>query len=62
MDSTIRQGGRVDQFDGLQAYRQRQAEAYVRRNYAQIRAAFWARKEEDRLAGERWLAQHGLAD
>lgn len=60
MSSTIRTHGRADQFDSLQDYRRRQAEAFIARNQKQIRDAFWARKEEDRLAGERWLAERGL--
>lgn len=62
MDSTIRTHGRADRFDGLQDYRRRQAEAYLARNSAQLRAAFWARKEQDRIDGERWLAERGLTD
>ncbi len=47
-----------DQTDDLTTYRRRQAEAFIRRNQAQLRAAFWERKRADHEAGERWLAEN----
>lgn len=47
-----------DQTDSLADYRAAQARAWVQRNQKQLRDAFWARKEQDRLAGERWLAEN----
>lgn len=58
MKITIRH---TDQNEGqtMQEYRAAQARAWLQRNQKQLRDQFWARKEQDRLAGERWLAEHG---
>lgn len=47
-----------DQTDDLATYRQRQREAFVRRNWSRLRDEFWERKRRDHEAGERWLAEN----
>ncbi len=42
----------------LQERRAAHSRAWLQRNQKQLRDAFWARKEQDRLDGERWLAEH----
>lgn len=49
-----------DQYETLQEYRVRQAEAYVARNAARMRRDFWARKEQDRIEGEWRLANQEI--
>lgn len=50
----------TDRYTTVQEYRAASDRAYLQRNAAQVRAAFWARKEQDRIDGERWLAERGL--
>lgn len=54
----IREGDR-NEGQTMQEYRAAQARAWLQRNQKQLRDQFWARKEQDRLDGERWLAEHG---
>lgn len=51
-----------DQSDDLTTYRRRQAEAFIARNQKKLRDDFWARKREEHEAGQRWLAERGLAE
>lgn len=58
MQITIRQNDRTEG-QSLQDYRAAQARAWIQRNQKQLRDQFWARKERDRIEGERRLIELG---
>lgn len=47
--------GQINQ-SGVRSIRARPNRSAAGASAAQMRRAFWARKEADRLAGERWIA------